>query len=65
MGMMWTVGPGTFRPRSVHSGMVLNSVPDPNPDPDPNVFGPSGSTNQRFGSRSGSGSGSGFFYHQA
>ncbi len=23
MGMMWTVGPGTFRLRSVHLGMVL------------------------------------------
>jgi hypothetical protein len=50
MGMMWTVGPGTFRPRSVHLGMVLNSVSDPNPDPDPHVFGPPGfgSTSQRI-----------------
>jgi hypothetical protein len=41
---------------------ALSSVPDPDPDPpDPHVFGPpgSGSTSQRYGSRSGS------FYHHA
>jgi len=39
---------------------IFSSFPDPNPDPlDPHVFGPPGSTSQRYGS------GSGFFYHQA
>jgi hypothetical protein len=43
---------------------LKNCVPDPNPDPpDPHVFGPPGSTGQRYGS--GSGSRSGSFYHQA
>ena len=34
-------------------------------DPDPHVFGPPGSTSQRYGSGSGSCSGFGSFYHQA
>jgi hypothetical protein len=54
-------GFGSGRPNNmlILLTLLIFSVADPNPDP--NVFEPSGSISQRYGS----GTGSGSFYHQA